>query len=106
MKRNTRVARAVEAAAGLERLKHLEDQLASAPSDSRQRRTLNAAIRIEATAYRKSLDVEQATATHDTHPLLALGPAFLTRTSASRKPNITPRRRIQSRSRVARGVLK
>jgi Tfp pilus assembly protein PilO len=65
VKRNTTVARVTEAASGLERIIHLEEQLALAPVDSRQRRTLNAAIRIETDAYRKSLDTEQATATHD-----------------------------------------
>jgi hypothetical protein len=52
--------------AGLERIKELEEQLALVPVNSRQRRTLSAAIRIEADAYRKSLDMEQAAATHDT----------------------------------------
>jgi hypothetical protein len=53
--------------AGLERIKHLQGQLARAPHDSSQRRELTALIRVEANAYRKSLDVQQATATHDPH---------------------------------------
>jgi len=64
---HTKVAREMEAAAGLERLKHLEGQLALAPRRSRQRRTLVTAIRVEADAYRKSLDLEQAMAVHDPH---------------------------------------
>jgi hypothetical protein len=35
---------------------------------------LRAAIRIEADAYRKSLDTEQATAIHDSQPQPAVGP--------------------------------
>lgn len=54
-----------EQEAGLERLKQLEEQMAPAPPHSRERRALAAAIRIEATAYRKSLDADQAAATHD-----------------------------------------
>jgi hypothetical protein len=73
VKRNTTVARVTEAAAGLERIKHLAEQLAPAPVNSRQHRTLSAAIRVEADAYRKSLDIEQATATHDGKLQLAVG---------------------------------
>jgi hypothetical protein len=51
--------------AGLERIKDLEIKLALAPVNSLQRRTLRAAIRVEAGAYRKSLDAEQAGAAHD-----------------------------------------
>lgn len=51
--------------AGLERLKQLEVELVPAPANSRKRRALTAAIRLEATAYRKSLDADQAAATHD-----------------------------------------
>lgn len=65
MKRNTTVGRVTEADAGLERIKHLEEQIVPMPANSRQRRRLRAAIRIEADAYRKSLDTEQAAATHD-----------------------------------------
>ena len=53
--------------AGLERIKHFQEQLTHALVNSRQRRELTEAIRIEADAYRKSLDIEQATATHDPH---------------------------------------
>ena len=88
MKCSTRVTRAVEAVAGLERLKHLEHQLAAAPRASRQHRTLSTAIRIEADAYRKSLDVDQATAMHDLHPLLGVG-----RGSRKPRPSLENRRR-------------
>jgi hypothetical protein len=72
--RQTKVAREKDAAAGLERLKDLEDQLALAPRHSRQRRTLVMAIRVEADAYRKSLDLEQAMATHDPHSRFVVEP--------------------------------
>jgi hypothetical protein len=98
VKRNTTVARVTEADSGLERIKHLEEQLAPAPVNSRQHRALRAAIRIEAAAYRKSLDTEQATATHNSQPQPAVGPGSLNRTSASRKPTLLRRRRIRSRS--------
>jgi hypothetical protein len=101
VKRNITVARGTQADAGLERIKYLEDQLALAPVNSRQHRTVSAAIRIEANAYRKSLDVEQATATHDAKPRRAAGLGFLgslSRTSAPRKPAVVPRRRIHNRS--------
>jgi hypothetical protein len=67
MKRRTD-SRMPAADSGLERITHLEEQLAHMPVNSRQHRTLSAAIRIEADAYRKSLDTEQATATHDAKP--------------------------------------
>jgi hypothetical protein len=70
VKRDTTVARVVKADAGLERIAHLEEQLASAPVTSRQHRTLRAAIRIEADAYRKSLDTAQAMAAHEGKPRL------------------------------------
>ena len=65
MKRRITVGRAPKGAAGLERIRHLEEQLAPTAVNSRQYRRLRAAIRIETDAYRKSLDFEQATATHD-----------------------------------------
>ena len=58
--------------AGLERIKGLEEQLAPARANSRLHRELTEAIRIEADAYRKSLDVEQATATHDARPCFSM----------------------------------
>jgi hypothetical protein len=66
MKGNVTRARVTEAENRLERIKYLEEQLAPTPVSSRQHRRLSAAIRIEADAYRKSLDLEQATARHDT----------------------------------------
>jgi hypothetical protein len=83
VKRNTAVDRVAEADAGLERIKHLEEQLALEPLNSRQHRTLSAAIRIEANVYRKSLDTEQAAATHDAKPQPAVGLGTLNRTSRS-----------------------
>jgi hypothetical protein len=77
----------------LDRIRHLEAQLPAARVNSSRRRALNVAIRIEADAYRKSLDAEQATATHDAKPQPAAGPGHLNRTSASRKPTLARRRR-------------
>jgi hypothetical protein len=67
MKRNT-IARDTETDARLELIKDLSQQAADAPTTSRQHQRLSAAIRVEASAYRKSLDTEQATATHDAKP--------------------------------------
>ena len=49
--------------AGLERIKTLEWLLAASPVSSLRRRELRQAIRIEAAAYRKSLDAGQAART-------------------------------------------
>ena len=49
-----------DADAGLERIKKLEQLLAGSPANSPQRRKLATAIQLEATAYRKSLDADQA----------------------------------------------
>jgi hypothetical protein len=54
--------------AGLERLKDLEEKLARAPAGRPQRLKLIDAIRIEAEAYRKSLNAEQAKAAHGAKP--------------------------------------
>jgi hypothetical protein len=56
-------------ARGLERVLELETQLARTPVISRRRLTLTKAIGIAATAYRKGLDAEQATAMHERPPL-------------------------------------
>jgi hypothetical protein len=64
VKRTPSGIREQDSDAGLERIKDLEIKLALAPANSLQRRTLRAAIRVEAEAYRKSLDVEQACALH------------------------------------------
>ena len=45
----------------------LERQLVAAPANSRRRREVTKAIRIEAAVYRKSLDAEQTMAIHDPH---------------------------------------
>ena len=54
--------------AGLERIKQLEEEVARTPVNSGLHRQLTQAIRIEADLYRKSLDTEQAKATHDARP--------------------------------------
>ena len=77
MRRNPTIAGETETDARLELIKHLSQQVADAPTNSRQRRTLSAAIRVEAAAYRKSLDIEQATATHDPKPQRAVGQGSL-----------------------------
>jgi len=55
------------AVVGLERIKQLSRRLARSPVNSRRRRALTEAIRIEVDAYRKSLDTEQVMARHDPH---------------------------------------
>jgi hypothetical protein len=65
VKVNTTVGRVNKSEAGAERIRNLEEELARAPVSSRERRMLTTAIRNEAEAYRKALDTEQATATHD-----------------------------------------
>jgi hypothetical protein len=48
----------------LERITRLEEQLALVAINTEQHRTLRAAISVEARAYRRSLDFEQASARH------------------------------------------
>ena len=67
MRRNT-IARDSETDTRLELITQLSQQVANAPTNSRRHQRLRAAIRVEADAYRKSLDTEQATATHDGKP--------------------------------------
>jgi hypothetical protein len=55
---------APDADAGLERIKRLEQRLALESDDSTARRELAEAVRIEAGLYRRSLDTQQAAATH------------------------------------------
>jgi hypothetical protein len=88
--------------AGLERIKQLEKQFARAPINSRQRRELTAEIRIEAGAYRRSLDIEQAAATRDPKPQMVVGSGSLNRASALGKPTPVHRRAIPRRSRTPR----
>jgi hypothetical protein len=78
--------------AGLERLKHLEEKLVRASAGSQQRLTLIDAIRIEADAYRKSLDAEQATAVHDAKPGPAAVPRPARRRSTILRGRSAPRR--------------
>jgi hypothetical protein len=85
VKRNRKVARETKAAAGLERIKDLAEQLAPVPVNSRQHDRLRAAIRGEAAVYRKSLDIEQATATHDAKRPPAVGRGTLKRTSTAHR---------------------
>ena len=54
--------------AGLERIKKLGQLLAESAVNSLQHRELKEAIRIEAVAYRKSLDIDQATKLLDPRP--------------------------------------
>jgi hypothetical protein len=68
VKRKTTDGSLTDAAAGLERIIHLEQRLARAPLQSRLHRALRAAVRIEAAAYCRALDAEQAAATHDKKP--------------------------------------
>ncbi|MEP7308887.1 MAG: hypothetical protein ABJA98_25550 [Acidobacteriota bacterium] len=52
----------------LERIMHLEQQLALTSLKTPLHRTLRAAVRVEAAAYRRTLDAEQAAATHGEKP--------------------------------------
>ena len=97
MKRNAIVARLTRVDAGLERIKHLEEQLAPTAVNSRQHHRLRAAIRIETDAYRKSLDTEQAAARRNPTLQLAAGRRPLNRTAAARKPPLVSRGRIHRR---------
>ena len=80
------VAASPDAYAGLERIKHLEEQLARASVDSAERRMLAAAIRIEAVTYRKSLDTDQAAAMRGREPRLDAGAGSPTGTSGKAAP--------------------
>jgi hypothetical protein len=64
--------------AGLERIKRLEKALALARTKNRWQPELTRAIRIEANAYRKTLDREQAAATRDSRPEFGLDPVSQT----------------------------
>ena len=78
--------------AGLERLKLLEEKLACAPARSLQSLELIDAIRIEAVAYRKSLDAEQAEAVHGAEPGPAAGPRAVRRRAIPLRGRTAPRR--------------
>jgi hypothetical protein len=56
---------------GLERIKHLEEQLSRAAVNSGRHRLLAKAIRIEAELYRKSLDAAQASERFETEQPVA-----------------------------------
>ena len=99
MKRNTTVGRVNQTEAGAERIRNLEEELARAPVNSRERRTLTTAIRNEAGAYRKALDTEQATATHDARPEPTDGLGSLKRSPASRNTTLLAADRIHRRGR-------
>ena len=72
MRRNP-IARDTETDTRLELIRRLSQQVADAPTNSRRHQRLRAAIRVVAVAYRKSLDIEQATATHDPKRLPPVG---------------------------------
>jgi len=76
---------------GLERLKNLEVRLALARAGSAERVGLTGAIRIEADAYSKSLDAEQAKAAQGRLPEPAVARA--SRRRASRVPRRSAPRR-------------
>jgi hypothetical protein len=84
--RKALIAASPDAYAGLERIKHLEEQFARASVESREHRLLAAAIRIEAVAYRKSLDADQAAATRGRESRLDAGSVSPTRKPAPGKP--------------------
>jgi len=80
VKRNASVARANQPTLGPSGSIKLEEELGLAPMSSRHRRVLTTAIRIEAGAYRKTLDGEQASPTHDARPEPIAGLGSLKRT--------------------------
>lgn len=59
------LARVINSDAGLQRIRHLEEQLSRAPIHSGRHRLLARAIRIEAELYRKALDTAQASERFD-----------------------------------------
>ena len=63
-----------DAYAGLERIKRLEQRLARARLKNRRQPELTRAIQIEAHAYRKTLDREQAAGTRESKPEFGLDP--------------------------------
>jgi len=63
-----------DADAALERIRHLEERLARAKVKNRWQPELARAIQIEAHAYRRTLDREQAAATRDSRPEPGLDP--------------------------------
>jgi hypothetical protein len=84
--------------AGLERIKHLEERLARARDKGPQHARLTEAIRLEANAYRKSLDSEQAAATRDSRPEPGLDPVSQTAAPNGRsRPAAGPISRWRSR---------
>jgi hypothetical protein len=87
------VARVTPTVAGAARIANLETEKALVPVNSLRHRALSRAIRIEASTYRKALDVEQAAATHDARvqPIAWLG--SLERTSRIRRDNRSGSRR-------------
>ena len=105
MKGNTKIAHIVRSVPGLERIRHLAEQLAKASVNSPEHRTLRAAIRVAAGAYRKTLDTEQATALHDAKPPPTVALGSLQRQPAFPTPLPESRRRIHGRT-VASAVKK
>jgi hypothetical protein len=73
----------------------LEECLARARRTSRRHRALTTAIRIEAAAYRKSLDSDQAAATRDSKPESGLDP--VSQIAATNTRPQSPRRRRRAR---------
>jgi hypothetical protein len=95
VKHQTTVARVTETAAGAVRIISLAEELGLASMHSRHYRLLRTAIRIEARAYRKALDTEQATAMHGARVQPTVRSGSLTRRSV---PIAVRRRDSGSRS--------
>jgi len=94
VKRNNTVPGVTLTEAGAGRIRNLETKIALVPVNSLLHRALSVAIRVEANRYRKALDTEQATATHDARVQPTDGRASLRRTSASQKPIAVSRIRV------------
>jgi hypothetical protein len=81
--------------ARLERIMYLEACLARARRTGRRPRALKTAIRIEAAAYRKSLDIDQVAATRDSKPEPGLDP--VSHVAATNARSQSPNRRRGAR---------
>jgi hypothetical protein len=98
VKRQATIDRETPTEAGAERIRNLETKIALVAVNSAEHHVLSRAIRIEASKYRKALDTEQATATHDEKVQPTVGPGSLKRTSASLEPVAVPRGKTRSAS--------
>jgi hypothetical protein len=72
MHRNDLAVESPPTDAEIRRIGRIEEELARVPVNSRRHRQLTVALRVEARAYRKSLDTQQALASRDARAERAL----------------------------------